>query len=408
MVLANPSAIQSKEILAGAKVGGSGAVPIVSSGTVKNKVSINVRDFGAKGDGAADDTAAINSAISHASAMGGGDVFIPDGTYMIEAVNSHIIMKNHVQLKLARGATLHAITNAATSYSIILARDVINTGIYGGSIRGDRSTHNGRTGEWGMGISLQGVKNINLIGINISDCWGDGIYISDDGNPENPSRGVYVDSVVSDNNRRQGLSAINWIGGTIINSTFKNTNGTPPAAGVDLEPDPPGIQQVVGITVKNNVFNNNQGEGIVFAPFKVERNTISNNTFSGNEVGIFVYSSNNIFSENEVFLNRRGGIVLSDRPGHPNYNASGNTLDHNKVWKNNTAASAASDILLIGRASNNNFIANVVGSEAGNAQSGVLVAAPTNHGNTFKNTSFVGAWPNSPFIDLGTETLKKD
>jgi hypothetical protein len=41
----------------------------------------NVRAFGAVGDGVADDTSAINAAISNAAATGGGIVYFPPGTY---------------------------------------------------------------------------------------------------------------------------------------------------------------------------------------------------------------------------------------------------------------------------------------------------------------------------------------
>src|SRR5262249_34343472 len=45
--------------------------------------SISVKDFGAKGDNAADDTAAIQKAINSVSATGGGTIFFPAGTYLI-------------------------------------------------------------------------------------------------------------------------------------------------------------------------------------------------------------------------------------------------------------------------------------------------------------------------------------
>jgi len=48
---------------------------------------VSVRDFGAKGDGTTDDTAAINAAIAYAksTAYAGGKIFFPDGTYLISS-----------------------------------------------------------------------------------------------------------------------------------------------------------------------------------------------------------------------------------------------------------------------------------------------------------------------------------
>ena len=44
---------------------------------------VNVRAFGAKGDGATDDTTAIQAALDHANAMGGGVCYLPTGNYKI-------------------------------------------------------------------------------------------------------------------------------------------------------------------------------------------------------------------------------------------------------------------------------------------------------------------------------------
>jgi len=45
--------------------------------------TVSVKDFGAKGDGAADDAAAIQSAINYAASVGGGRVVLPQGTYLV-------------------------------------------------------------------------------------------------------------------------------------------------------------------------------------------------------------------------------------------------------------------------------------------------------------------------------------
>jgi hypothetical protein len=49
---------------------------------------IDVRSFGAIGDGAADDTAAVNAALSAAVARGGATVFFPHGRYLLTAALS--------------------------------------------------------------------------------------------------------------------------------------------------------------------------------------------------------------------------------------------------------------------------------------------------------------------------------
>ncbi len=63
-------------------------------------VSANVKDFGAKGDGTADDTAAFQKALDSA-AKGGGIVFVPAGTYLVKGT-----------LNVPQGVTLRGVWEA--------------------------------------------------------------------------------------------------------------------------------------------------------------------------------------------------------------------------------------------------------------------------------------------------------
>jgi polygalacturonase len=60
----------------------------------------NVRDLGAKGDGRALDTAALNRAVEACAAAGGGQVLFPPGKYLTGTIH----LKSHVTLKLDAGA----------------------------------------------------------------------------------------------------------------------------------------------------------------------------------------------------------------------------------------------------------------------------------------------------------------
>src|SRR5258708_39269360 len=62
----------------------------------KEKGMLNVIDFGGKGDGKADDTAAIQKALN-AAGITNGSVFIPQGTYLCS------------ELKLPVGICIHAL-----------------------------------------------------------------------------------------------------------------------------------------------------------------------------------------------------------------------------------------------------------------------------------------------------------
>jgi len=65
---------------------------------------VNVRHFGAKGDGSAIDTPAINKAIEFASTRGGGTVYFPPGAYACFSIR----LKSRVGLHLDNGAIILA------------------------------------------------------------------------------------------------------------------------------------------------------------------------------------------------------------------------------------------------------------------------------------------------------------
>ncbi len=65
---------------------------------------VDVRHFGAKGDGAMIDSGAINKAIDHVAARGGGTVFFPAGTYASYTIR----LKSKVTLWLDNGAMILA------------------------------------------------------------------------------------------------------------------------------------------------------------------------------------------------------------------------------------------------------------------------------------------------------------
>ena len=176
---------------------------------------INVKDYNADGDGVADDTAAINTAIY--TAPRGAVVYFPAGTYMV----SQIYLKSNIDIYLEKGSKIkqiicrknlsilkgyqkdyyheNAVINASwegnpldTYGSILYGHEVENIKIYGqGMIDGS-----GKEGDWWCNpkqkkiafrpknIFLNRCHNITFIGIssknsaswNIHPYYSDNIY----------------------------------------------------------------------------------------------------------------------------------------------------------------------------------------------------------------------------------------
>jgi polygalacturonase len=73
----------------------------------------NIKDYGAKGDGKALDSKAINKAIDAAAKNGGGTVYIPAGNYLSGAIH----LKSYITLYIDNGATIFAApVTAANDY----------------------------------------------------------------------------------------------------------------------------------------------------------------------------------------------------------------------------------------------------------------------------------------------------
>ena len=244
--------------------------------TPASPLVVNVRDKGAKGDGKTNDTPAIQRAIDAVGGTG-GTVFVPDGTYMVVGVGAEQLqLRSNMTLKLSDHAILKVIPNGEERYSVLRINQVSDVAIVGGTLQGDRSKHKGKKGEWGMGIFIgPKVERVKVKGVTARDMWGDGFYVTD-------ATDVAFCSVAAIHNRRQGLSIIKADRLLVIDSIFRDTRGTRPSAGIDIEPNKPD-ELVTNVRILHSKFIDNAGDGIMIAGKKghVANVQIRYNVFEG-------------------------------------------------------------------------------------------------------------------------------
>lgn len=186
---------------------------------------MSVKQFGAKGDGTTDDTSSIQTALNY-----NHNIFVPNGTFMVNAI-THINLNSNNKLTLDNAGIIKAIANNEDNYAVLNIEDVDNVTISGGTIQGDKTTHTGETGEWGICVSISdGSSNIVIENVRIIDGWGDGLYI-------NNAINVTTNNLIIDNCRRNGISVISANNYHSLNDTITNISGVDPQFGVDIEPN---------------------------------------------------------------------------------------------------------------------------------------------------------------------------
>ena len=115
--------------------------------------------------------------------------------------------------------------------------------------------------EWRMGIGLYGCRRVRIEGLRIESTGGDGIMVGSGVN-HRPCEDVAIRDCVCHDNHRQGISVVNANRLLLENCVLSGTSGTPPEAGIDLEPDLP-EERLTDCVVRNCRFENNAGHAIL-------------------------------------------------------------------------------------------------------------------------------------------------
>jgi hypothetical protein len=222
----------------------------------------NVKDFGADNTGKTETSDAINQAIATLPDTG-GDLVIPRGMYLIDAVNKGVRPRSRMRLLFEdERAILRARTNDSHVYGVLKLLGVSDVEVQGGTILGDRDTHNFvivyrpngepsealSTHEWGMCIQCYGSQRINILDMHLEGATGDGLSFAAknvdgntrDANPvpygDEPCEDIFVRNVLSKRHRRQGISIGRMQRGTVQKCEICDIGGTGPGAGIDVEP----------------------------------------------------------------------------------------------------------------------------------------------------------------------------
>lgn len=185
-------------------------------------------------------------------------VILPDFPILINDTglflrdNTVLIFRKHSQILLS--------PSDKTNYGMLNIINADNVTIINPKLVGDKYEHLNDKGEWGMGINIINGSNIQVLNPHVQKCWGDGIYLGvrDGGlNKDITIRGGLIDD-----NRRNGISIISGNNILIEDIVLSNSSGTPPMAGIDLEPNH-NHEELENIRIQRTTAFNNADAGFL-------------------------------------------------------------------------------------------------------------------------------------------------
>ncbi|WLG82307.1 glycosyl hydrolase family 28-related protein [Pseudomonas cucumis] len=292
----------------------------------------NVQNFGAKGDGITDDTAAIQSAIDAAAAAGGGQVYMPTGTYIVsggeEPSDGCLMLKSNVYLYGdGMGATTVQVADGSDTKITGVIRSAYGEethdfGVSNLTIDGNRDNTTGKIDGWFNGY-IPGEagydSNVTLDSVEIKDCSGYGF------DPHEQTVNMVIKNSVSHGNGLDG-----FVADFLSDSTFENN--------IAYDNDRHGFNIVTSthdFTLTNNVAYNNGGNGIVIQRGSEDIPSPTNITITGGEVygngaeGVLIKMSSEVtVSGVDIHDNASAGIRIY---GSNHVEIIDNTLNNNSL-----------------------------------------------------------------------------
>lgn len=244
--------------------------------------------------------------------------------------NNAINIPSGLKVKLSNDSVIRVDTGGFIGSALFCFNNVKNSSISGGSLIGDRDTHDYTivsTHEWNYLVMVRGSQNIDISNMSILDSTSDGIFVTGKELRTSvnyvESKNITIRNNTISNSRRNNISIVDGNRILIENNLISNagldnvnSSGTAPRFGIDIESyrvrDVNGVlteyERVENVIVSNNKFLNNINSSVNnYTGINVE---ISNNYcdtgigFSaGNQTKIF---GNSIVAASSVQTMQKG------------------------------------------------------------------------------------------------------
>jgi hypothetical protein len=230
-------------------------------------------------------------------------------------VRSHttIILQEGAQVVSRKGGFQH------TDDSLLKLKDVQDVTIQGYGARLVMRKEDYRRppyekSEWRHAIELYGCSDVRILGLQADSSGGDGVYLGS-GDTQDYNRGVLLKDLTLRDHFRQAISVISAEDLRIENVEMAMTEGTPPSAGIDFEPNYP-AERLVRCVLNRCVIRSNRGAGISVVlkkmdgtsrpvDIRVEDSSVSDNFFS-----LLLWGAQNVAGRIELVHTTLRGLQL--------------------------------------------------------------------------------------------------
>jgi len=236
-------------------------VPDVAPGTAYNVLKsngtdwisgsldyVNVKDFGAVGDGLTDDSTAINAALNGGSKR----VYIPAGIYILDA--SLVVYSNTLVYGDGEATILYT-KDAANVHAMINSDQVngnLNITLRDFKVDGNKVNQTGGATPYAHGVYMALVDNLLINGVRSCNCEHHGIHVS---NSTTSYRKQRISDCLTDSNGMSG-TAISLARNIVITNCHSNDNTR---TGFRIE----SLASNYGALISNCVASGNGDGGIV-------------------------------------------------------------------------------------------------------------------------------------------------